>query len=410
LASHSYLSNKRALGYLLALVILFSYETPFLVFLAIPLLKKKWDRGLLKDLAVHTLILGSSLLVVIGLRSMAGEGRVGGLSFPDILLVPIQHMLQGPLVNLGLQFYRPYQTIQNLNLEIGAGILIAIPVFWVLISRFSPLNIQNRQPPQTSLGNFFSTIPDPWKDLLQKGITGLLMVILAYPLTFTVRAYAITGRDTRVHAAAVLGMAILIGAIGTALLQYLHKNQQVWIGKLILSCFFALSLGYGIFLQQDYATAWTLQKQFWKELTPLIADAQDGTVILVDPAGLSDAIQIGANTWNLPRTLQQIYHFPDSWKNPPRVYRLNPNWIDAVDSKEVPVQFLLNGVTTSAPDSLYGKVPASNVILIETSTGKMARRSERLPLNEHNVKLKPITGPVLPGMPPGFLFSLLLSQ
>ena len=44
------------------------------------------------------------------------------------------------------------------------------------------------------------------------------MLILAYPLTFTVRAYAISGRDTRVHLGAVLGAALLWASIWYAAL------------------------------------------------------------------------------------------------------------------------------------------------------------------------------------------------
>ena len=64
--------------------------------------------------------------------------------------------------------------------------------------------------------------------------------------------------------------------------------------------------GYGFIIQRDYVNAWQYQRAFWTELLPLIQDAGDYNVILVDPQALKDTRQIGANYWNLPRVLYQL--------------------------------------------------------------------------------------------------------
>ena len=57
-------------------------------------------------------------------------------------------------------------------------------------------------------------LPQEVKSLGKMFITGAILLVLAYPLTYTVQSMTIlNGRGTRVHTAAVAGAAILIGAI-----------------------------------------------------------------------------------------------------------------------------------------------------------------------------------------------------
>lgn len=62
LASHSYLSGNRNLSYLLILGSLLSYETVFPLFLAVPLMKKKWDSKRIRELCTHALVLAGMIL------------------------------------------------------------------------------------------------------------------------------------------------------------------------------------------------------------------------------------------------------------------------------------------------------------------------------------------------------------
>jgi len=100
LAFHGYLSNWRLSAYFLAFISLFYYETPFLVFLAAPLLKKKWDWRLLKEFLFHGLVLGVMLGSDYFLRLKMGEGRLEGLDLHQMLAASVHQMILGPLTAL----------------------------------------------------------------------------------------------------------------------------------------------------------------------------------------------------------------------------------------------------------------------------------------------------------------------
>jgi len=161
-------------------------------------------------------------------------------------------------------------------------------------------------------------------------------------------------------------------------------------------------------VQHDYVRAWEAQQAFWSELVRLVPDSSEGTVILVEPAGLRDFEQIGANTWNLPRLLNQIYQFHPDWVEPPRVFRLVPGWQERIGRPNA--IFSLVEQTVTAPPSLYRVVASANTILIETSSGRLVRRTGLLEFDEANFPLKPETSPVLPAWSTGFLHPLLLNH
>jgi hypothetical protein len=234
-------------------------------------------------------------------------------------------------------------------------------------------------------------IPDDLQKLFKLLIIGVALLILAYPLTFTIRAYAISGRDTRVHIAAVIGAAMIWACIGWLFLALAESFGRRRIGVTLFSGLFAFLVGYGFVIQKDYIDAWKYQQEFWTELTQIASDAGEGTVILVEPVGLKDVRQIGANTWNLPRVLDQIFVFPSDWENPPRVYRLVPDWQERIVDPQG--QFQVNAATVLSPAPYYCVIPSTDVIFIETSSGHLQRREEPLVLSGTSYDLYQASSP-----------------
>jgi hypothetical protein len=234
------------------------------------------------------------------------------------------------------------------------------------------------------------------------------MLVFAYPFTFTVNALAVNGRNTRVHFGAILGASILCACTSWLILKVAASYGRRWIGVLLLAGYFAFFIGYGFLVQNEYVLAWRYQQEFWSELLPLIPDAEEGTVILVDPSGLKDTLQIGANFWNLPRMLDQIYAFPDSWDEPPRVFRLVPNWREHIVRKEG--IFQLKDFTTHAPPSHYKNIESSTCILIEKIIGRWMRRTEPLVFNGVEFPLKILGTTTPPSFPRGLLFEYLIQE
>jgi len=409
LAMHAYLSNKRILAYLLAFVVLFSYELPFLLLAAAPLFKKKWDKALWKEILWHTGILVVMLAAIYLFRTMIGEGRVSGLGMKDLLTTPFVHSLEGPLVSLGSFAYRPLQAIQGLNLEVGLAILLAFGLFWWILSRLDV-------PTQVKLQDLRQAVRDPAarralpeevKALGRIFVIGAVMLILAYPLTFTVRAYALSGRDTRVHLAGVAGAAVLVAAIAFLLIYVTNGSRWRKVINALIALELAFLAGYGFVIQRDYVLSWQYQREFWTELLPLIPDAGEGTVILVDPAALHDTRQIGANYWNLPRVLMQLYTYPENMKALPVVHRLAQNWPGKLLAADGRIQINADTVY-SVPDD-YGEVEPQNVILIQAENGQLVRREEVI-LNGQEVSLKPAAALPLPTLPHAFLYHLMIDQ
>ncbi len=132
-AAHNYLSGRKWLAYPLAFLILFSYETPFLVFVAVPLLKKKWDGRLLREFILHGLILAVMLGAVYLLRSAIGEGRVAGLSGKEILTVPLQQVLRGTRVSLTKYVRLALQTAENLVQNRGTLLPVLMAFLCLLV-------------------------------------------------------------------------------------------------------------------------------------------------------------------------------------------------------------------------------------------------------------------------------------
>jgi hypothetical protein len=408
LAFHAYLSNHKIVAYILAAIILFSYETPFLVFLAAPLLQKKWGSQIIKKFVLHAFILLVFLAAIYLLRMQIGEGRVSGLSTQQMLTYPITHSVIGPVVSLGTYLLRPYQAVREANptilLAIGLSLLAFLAVFYFLKWSFQ---LDGRQLVTILVARSrWKELPDEMQNLGKLFIAGFVMLIGAYPLTFTVRAYAISGRDTRVHLAGVVGASLVVACIITLLFTLFRNKKAGWVVTVLIALWAAALVGYGFVIQRDYRLAWQYQRDFWTSLIQLVPDAGPDTAILVTPDGLKDTRQIGANTWNLPRILNQLYRMPTDWKNPPRVYRLETQWQGHLVASDD--SFILNVTTVTAPPSLYGEVPSNQVIFIDSSSGELVRQTKTLTIGSASYNLEQIGLPVLPQLAHGLLYSLMI--
>lgn len=415
LASFAYLSGKRVFSYLLILGTLLSYETPYLAFILVPLLERRLAKSKLREVLFHTLILLSMFLGVVGLRLMTSEGRVAALTFPDLITVPLSHMIQGPIVALGTFIYRPIQSIQHLNIEMILLLAVVFPVFsWVLLKLKFANNGNPSSPSDTNATYDQNEIASglrrkfiKWKEKeevafsIRLALIGIGMLILAYPFTFTIRAYALSGRDTRVHFGAVIGAAIVWASVWYLVLSFAERYRKKKIVAFTLAAIFSLLLAFGLVIQWDYLKAWRLQQDFWSGVVEFVPDLADGTVILVDPEGLDDTIYIDANTWNLPLIMGYIYEFPADWQSPPRVHRLLPDWRDRV---------LLNSSEIKAVDYKweYVVVPWKDAVILETDDGRIVRRLESVELDGATYDLKKPENDQTTKFPKGYLYDVLL--
>ncbi len=401
LASHAYLSGKRWLAYILAFIILFGYETPFLVFLGIPLLTARWDRKFLKEMLVHTAIVCGLLLIVFSIRLLIGEGRVSDLSTLDIIKLPIYHTIKGVLANIKALYYRPSQVITQMTSNVFNAIIVGAVTLMLFLFGCQTVN-HIRKSNKKLLG-----IPLPDSSLFNRLLAGLVMLVASYPITFILNATLLNGRDSRVHAAAIVGVSVITGS----LIEWLLSVSQ---GKLIrfiiipgVAIYLSFFIGFGFVVQNEYRLAWTYEKRFWGELLPLIQDVRENEIILVGAMEFPDTTQIGANTWNVPRVLEQLYQMPTDWKATPRVYRLIPDWQDNILAEDGKINIVWT--TVASPPAYYGVFDSRNIVFIEwdSATGHLVRRTDPLILNGSTINVLPFREPTLTELSKGILYQIM---
>ena len=419
-AFHAYLRGHGALTYGLSALAILTYETTFLVLLAAPLLVyergTKWSGMALR----HAAAMAAIVLADLGLRFAFGEQRVSNLDLREIASLPILHMIQGPPVALGTYLYRPIQALSNWDVEKASIVtlcsIVVLSAFAVYSRGSASRNPEKRTldaPADRQAGleaswPDLSKLPNEIQRLAKLAFAGLAMLVLAYPLTFTVRAYAISGRDTRVHAAGVIGAALLVGSIMMAALHLGRTRTWRVLVAIVLAVWTGMMVGFGLDIQRDYVLAWDLQREFWTQLVDMIPDVGNGTVVLVDPDVLRDTRQIGANYWNLPRVLMQLYAFPEEWVSPPRVYRMAPGWRDRILTDQA--KFRLDEATSVSPPATYGEFDPGNAILIVEGPDGLMRLTEFPTGRTGIIQLKAWEVSGEPLYPPALLHTLLVAE
>ena len=339
LASLCYLTRRRVLSYFLITASLLTYETTFWPFLGVPLLQLNWTKERFRQLAWHGLILGVIFTSITILRVYLGESRVGGLlqaqDFWWKLFKNAVAMWDGPMVSLGLTAVRPLTTIRWMTWDVGALTAAVFLLSLVLLWRESPPQPANitltysREvgSPQISGG---MAVPKSFQEPLKIGLVGLILTSLNYSLSFYhFPVDCISGIFSgSAHMAATFGAALLASSLSTVLLLWAQSHRRKNCAILALALFFSLLAGFHVLVQKDFVRGWAFQKQFWSNVLSLCPDLTEGTLIFVeDEGGLIHMDYFCLHSWNNHVTLEKIIHFPQEWKNPPRLFTVDKNWI-----------------------------------------------------------------------------------
>ncbi len=380
IAFHCYLADWRKTSYFFIALVLFNYETPYLVFAAAPLLhtRARWK------LRKHCLILAAILAFAVVFRTLTGENRVTHIGAMDMLLGSM-NIVVGPLTCMAMYLYRPMEAIYKMTWQNVTIVAVCGLVFlWMIIERILPIRRSQRSP-QISES---ASVPTPQSDARKQLFIGIVMLVLAYPLTMTTIGISIAGRGTRVHTAAILGGSILCAWFCSFLLAKVKNRSGMYITAACIACFFALLVGFGLTVQHDYVLGWNEQREFWTDMVALCPRLGDGDVILVDSSGLRDTRQLLflRKSFNgIPETRQiksldslydvlpALYRFPPQWKEPPRAFRLPLDWRDTIFTNNDRLRLLTIEAGYSYDPKSRGPVAASHVIFIDTQNGHLTR-------------------------------------
>jgi hypothetical protein len=424
IAFHCYLSKFRQLSYLIVFLCLVSYEPLVSVFFVAPLFTRKWDAKLPKELIKHSLIL---VAVIIGagiLRKLVGENQISNFTMQSIALL-VFNPIVGSLTSLVMLIYRPLETLFKLN---GELLLFCIPA--AIFFSYLLFSIKLQPLAQVfSLRSFdrtkrFSKIPDIFKPFAKPMITGASALVLAYPLAMTTFGFATSGRTARVHVAAIVGTSILSACLCSGILAIANKHGRKRLAIFGLAGVFALLVGFGLRVQQDYQLMWQHQRGFWTDVVRLCPDVTEGTVIFVEPTGLrdtrqpipfresrgvSDPKQIKGIEWELPHVMAHIYQFPSQWEWQPQLYRLQSNWRSkiAADGNLLHVSAAIDWITE--PETKR-EVASTNVIFLETTNGRLTRRTQPLVIGDRQFELKQPSLAGLPQFAKKYLYNYLIQK
>ena len=399
IASHYYLSGKRVLPYLMILCALLTYESPFMVFLGIPLLKRKikWDHLFRKELIRHIAILAGIMLFVVVIRASLGEGRVAemGTSIFNFVKLPIKigaSIFIGPAISLSLFFHGPIRTLFHWNWQLSIVYVASLGVFiWVLyqltIDAFNEKHdykIAFRSRIFTYKGTV--QIPSCFSGIAKLFLVGVIMLCLAYVLSFThFPPIALYGRSSSVHLASSVGGSIIFACVCSVFLSVAHAYRIKNYATIFLALYLSLVVAYRFSIQLDFKQAWQNQRAFWTSAIKNSPDMTNETVIFVLDHNLPKTRYILTNSWADPIILQRIFQFPSSWESPPRLFVVKNDWTYHLIREgdkfkwEVPLW-----------ESHWEVLPDSNLILLEMDHGTLVRRSGSININGQELELKPM--------------------
>lgn len=397
LASLLYHSPRRPLSYLFALASLLTYETPYPVFLAVPLLGRGWDRTLLKDWLRHALIWAVVMALVVAIRYGIGEARLtaAATSSPaplTILSRTLASMVIGPWTSLSTFILAPWWLLSHLNAMLVVAMALALIGFLLMLlsPRWNSGSTPDgsRQPSETALTGREASIPYSASRLAALRVLAVSLLCLAagYTLSFTHYPPTITyGRATSVHLASTFGGSLLVASLVSIALP-LKPNFALRLAAVtVLSAWLALLLAYSVAIQLDFRQAWTNQRLFWAQVVPLVPDARDGTMIFVLDHDLPATRFIYTHSWADPIILEQLLRFPTSWDTPPRLFVVPSDWTGSIVSSG---SDLLWEVPPATWPAHWETLPPGNVILLEMDSGNLVRRSGEFSLGSRSLALK----------------------
>lgn len=418
IAIHCYLSGRKKWSYLFIFGSLFCYETLFPLFIAAPLLKQKWNYKLTRKVIRHGLILAGMLACVALLRKLTGEQRVDNLDLLEAIKTSIQHTYLGSITNLKTFLTRPLTTLKALAVRAPLELWIFFPLcfagFLYVLSRLKLSLPRDKFLLKTTFDNkvLHLETTELFDHLAKLVLIGIIMLGLAYPLTFLRDPNVVNGQSSRDHLAGSVGASILMGCICSIIFLLTAAYGRKRLATVGLAIFFALLVGFGILIQQDYMLAWQYQRQYWTDAIELIPDLDEQTVIFVDRAGFRHLKYITGGV--MPSgTLSKIYHFPDNWEKPTwlNAYTMNQNWQKNIVANGN--SFQLN--PSVADEGWLGtdkqrNVESSKVILLEIKDGRLTRRTEPLIIDGKEFPLKEKIATGLPSFEKGPLYDYLIKS
>lgn len=327
-----YLSNRKIISYFLVMGSLLSYESVFIVFFAIPLLKDKWNKKLIYELIKHAFILILMMLLIVSIRTLTGESRVIKMN-SELSSIPgkiISSIIIGSSTSMSLFFTTPFSAIFEWN-KITWLVFVVTLAFFIYVIQKLNFNyfekVEDNLLTRTNSGAFNKHInlDTSYLKTLKLLITGVILLCFSYPLSFSDPHYPPAteyGRFTSEHLAATFGGSLIFACVSSLIFYIANTSQNKKCLSIILAFYLSILVGYHFTIQRDFKQSWQNQREFWTGVIAASPDIDEKTVILVVNNQLPETKYILTHSWADPIVLEQIYQLPS--KRSPAVFAEKP--------------------------------------------------------------------------------------
>lgn len=289
----------RAASYPVAALSLLSYETAFLPFLGVPLLRAPDRRTLLRTLGIHLAACAGIVAAIAAIRFATGDVRaIDAAGNPARTLYRMTTSLfLGPLTSgwsllaSALAGWRQVDALAALDaafLVLGFGAVLQAIRWRDSMGQGAP----ERASP--ALERVAADQPS-WSWLVAgavlvwAGSYALVLTNYNYPPTQTV------GRLTSTHVAAGWPVSLLLGALFEGARR--RSRRWSWAAAVLFAAWLASMVTYHHHLQREYVSAWRQQQRFWKDVMALAPDAGPGWAVIAEGIPAPSTPVIYANSW-----------------------------------------------------------------------------------------------------------------
>lgn len=294
--------TTRLASYPVAALALLSYETAFLPFLVLPLIRASDRRATLRTWTVHLIACAAILTVIAVVRLRTGDVRAieaaheTGRSAHRILT----SLIIGPRTSGRMLFAAVATGWRRIDLYAALACVLTVLGFLTVARRArpagSPLSsgVAARWPawlaPETD-----RPYSIPWWWLLASALVAwsasyaLTLSDFSYPPTQTV------GRLTSTHVAAAWPVCLMVAALYEGARRWGRAGART--ATVAFAVWLASMVAYHHFIQREYARTWTMEKAFWRQVMTLAPEAGPGWTVIVDGVQAEASTVICANSW-----------------------------------------------------------------------------------------------------------------
>ncbi|MCH7663963.1 MAG: hypothetical protein IH859_08880 [Chloroflexi bacterium] len=409
------MANKKGLAFMALFGVLIYYETPFFMFLGIPLINRTWDRALAREIIRIGVVMAIMVLIVLYIRGITGDMRLGifeEVGYYEIFYRIIGGLLIGPVASLGLFIVGPGYMLLNISPLIAIIIISIIPIIYWGLHKLYAVTPSRRDEYSINISISVSLIRFKThikvdKNNFQLGkfmLIGLILLSLSYFISFT-HFPPITkfGQSTAMHLASTVGGSMLIGSAITLVLRELAEYIKIrFITIFLISIYFSMLIGYSVSIQRELVISHQYQQWFWAEVLKSTADGRDGTVILVPTENLPKVRYVKTYSWATVFSYEEIFKFPKEWDSPPHVIPIyESNWFRDVTCDPSPnIQFLI------------WEFPLidGNIIWLDFVDGSLVRREGTIDIICGSLSLKSSVSFSRPAWDLGILYDILIIE